>query len=1134
MQVDQTNLKAVLPLVEEKVAKALFVSIDGEFTGLWRDSNCRNTAIDSIDTRYAKSRDSAQHIGFLQFGLCTFEAAPDGSGFVASPFAFNLHPRVSAVGTDTTIAGFGGETVFSVQASSVSFLSNNHFDFNACIGKGLSFLSKEAETTLREQKKAEAVSKFKKRIMDASVAEPRIVVPDEGGSSTAPGPALAAKQAAAGADADINRSDIIRLINPKDIAWHADLIKRISEWNTAIKEKSPSLQFEGGDNEAERFPYLLLPQMSGAQRFWTYNIVEALSKAASGDGKSCSMLATVRTEDQASIPEDKQEWSKIIRITWVGEGTAGKAKWESIELTRMLAEVDTLIDEAIGFRKVIDVITRHKVPVVGHNCLLDLLHTSSKFLGPLPYNACDWARQLLDSFGTIYDTKYLASLHQCQAIPGATFPPLLRETFWHGSGLGPCYKSVAGPEAHKRVVRIPDPLPAPAPVPAPAPAPAAAPPAPIALAPTPYANGADADVVIPPLSAVSLLTKPVSAGDDAEGKTPNPAAGAATPAAASSSSAAAPAAATAPAAAPAAAPPQQRAPRTGGAGGAGGPGGDKKPEIKLMTVGMDLPSLAPVKVWLPKKLALEGAAADDTEGAGSAKRQKLSHEGPEEKMDVDESEDSISTADVQSSLVLVPDSSFDPEKHAHDAGADSYMTGVVFARMMALIGFGGYNRIKPNPAYVEFQQQQQKEQKEKQEAAAAAAATAAASSSSAEAGAAAAVAPVPAVPAPQAPPQHLLEPVPSEALTALLASLSPKEQSTTSASAGESAVDKDALSLAKACSNTLFIMTTTDAAFRSFYLSDAAELSRAGKARSSPSDLGLDDGSTGGTAIATTNRMLLSRIKADRSTLIYLSGLNGCVSNDDIVSAITTACPTIQPKAIDRRKHIHIINDHSAFVILPSTKDVVAVLEAVGVTSGTSGGSRGSGLTPTSSSAGQQQPSPLAALTSSAGAVRGWWSNLWSKLASTREATAASKAEAAAASEPPAEKRRAVAGGVDGSQPQPVPAPAGAGASSSSGGAAVVAESKDSLTAETKAILAQVESEIAGIPGALSRPKLTDFSVMSYEGYLRRFGAVYGDEVWTECLPRAAPASTSSSGAGGNRDKDKDIPLSSLVAALSK
>jgi poly(A)-specific ribonuclease len=59
----------------------------------------------------------------------------------------------------------------------------------------------------------------------------------------------------------------------------------------------------------------------------------------------------------------------------------------------------------LGFRKLL--ISESGLPVIGHNCILDMTHLHSKFMTPLPSSAAQFSSSLRTLFPCIVDTKYL-------------------------------------------------------------------------------------------------------------------------------------------------------------------------------------------------------------------------------------------------------------------------------------------------------------------------------------------------------------------------------------------------------------------------------------------------------------------------------------------------------------------------------------------------------------------------------------------------------------------------------------------------------------------------------------------------------------------------------------------------------
>lgn len=94
-----------------------------------------------------------------------------------------------------------------------------------------------------------------------------------------------------------------------------------------------------------------------------------------------------------------------------------RSRQESVFLKNGLEQGSTpskeaLINDAIGFRHVIDAIATSRKPLVGHNCALDLSHIYNKFISPLPASVAEFSSSLMIHFPTIIDTKYLIKFEQ--------------------------------------------------------------------------------------------------------------------------------------------------------------------------------------------------------------------------------------------------------------------------------------------------------------------------------------------------------------------------------------------------------------------------------------------------------------------------------------------------------------------------------------------------------------------------------------------------------------------------------------------------------------------------------------------------------------------------------------------------
>ncbi|KAI8823869.1 ribonuclease H-like domain-containing protein [Chytriomyces cf. hyalinus JEL632] len=72
---------------------------------------------------------------------------------------------------------------------------------------------------------------------------------------------------------------------------------------------------------------------------------------------------------------------------------------------KLIGELEYLI----GFRSVIDMISKSRKPVVGHNMYLDLCQTIQKFCFELPEAVAEFKTLCHNIFPTIYDTKHIAN-----------------------------------------------------------------------------------------------------------------------------------------------------------------------------------------------------------------------------------------------------------------------------------------------------------------------------------------------------------------------------------------------------------------------------------------------------------------------------------------------------------------------------------------------------------------------------------------------------------------------------------------------------------------------------------------------------------------------------------------------------
>ncbi|KAG0163432.1 hypothetical protein DFQ28_011700 [Apophysomyces sp. BC1034] len=128
MEVLKQTFEENYPEIKKSILEADFISIDAEFTGLTTSANSFYPH-DDLDTRYQKIRANVKEYTIVQYGVCAFKTTSDG--YIAKPYNFYIF------GCDTS--SITSSRSFGSNASSLSFLRENNFDFNKLIDGGIPF-----------------------------------------------------------------------------------------------------------------------------------------------------------------------------------------------------------------------------------------------------------------------------------------------------------------------------------------------------------------------------------------------------------------------------------------------------------------------------------------------------------------------------------------------------------------------------------------------------------------------------------------------------------------------------------------------------------------------------------------------------------------------------------------------------------------------------------------------------------------------------------------------------------------------------------------------------------------------------------------------------------------------------------
>ncbi|XP_039055780.1 poly(A)-specific ribonuclease PARN [Hibiscus syriacus] len=352
--VTRSNFDSALVELRSHVRAANFVAIDMEMTGItsapWRES----FEFDRFDIRYLKVKDSAEKFAVLQFGVCPFRWDSLKQSFIAHPHNFFVFPR-QEIPLDST------SYEFLCQTTSMDFLAKYQFDFNACINEGVSYLSRGQEDEARKRLK----SLNKDQLTNLS--------------------------------SDLRETTDLPLVRVADVLFTERMKKRLSEWrDELLQNRVGRPQDQGGQNDLN-------------QQFQT--VFFKMRPALDLNGFTSHQLSLIRMVT-------RKHFKDLAYVHRNGESTSEKfvvyTDSES-DRDRLVEEVkndyqrreEMKINDAVGFRHVIDLLSSENKLIVGHNCILDIAHIHSKFLGPLPLTAEEFVSCVNKYFPSIIDTKIL-------------------------------------------------------------------------------------------------------------------------------------------------------------------------------------------------------------------------------------------------------------------------------------------------------------------------------------------------------------------------------------------------------------------------------------------------------------------------------------------------------------------------------------------------------------------------------------------------------------------------------------------------------------------------------------------------------------------------------------------------------
>ncbi|CAH8354955.1 unnamed protein product [Eruca vesicaria subsp. sativa] len=357
-QVKKSNFKSALDEFRTSIDSSDFVAVSLENTGSHAAAWHRVSAIDTPQTSYLKAKYAAERYQIFQFALCP--SSLHGSKLTLHPYNFYLFPR------DELKLGMPSYS-FSCQASRLTAMARDGFDFNTCIYEGISYLSREQESA----------SKF----LSGNPILPHPIALPSSPSTVA------------------------------DTVFVGRIRSRVKNWRQSCIDSSSKT---GDDDLVSSLRKLVLgSEQYGSRLCLTIDVCSE---------RQVQLILEMLTEFSDDVVPlliaSKSRGTQAVRAVFMS------SKDDKDLFKRELHDLENEENRRVrGFREVVDLISSSRKPVVSQNYLSDFTSIHAKFLGPLPSNVDDFTRSLSSAFPNVVDLsqlmKEISPLSNVSNLPAA-------------------------------------------------------------------------------------------------------------------------------------------------------------------------------------------------------------------------------------------------------------------------------------------------------------------------------------------------------------------------------------------------------------------------------------------------------------------------------------------------------------------------------------------------------------------------------------------------------------------------------------------------------------------------------------------------------------------------------------------
>ncbi|KAF9570497.1 hypothetical protein EC968_001771 [Mortierella alpina] len=157
---------------------------------------------------------------------------------------------------------------------------------------------------------------------------------------------------------------------------------------------------------------------------WIADVIASI-KAWKVDGKAMNFI-NIQTHNAYQRRLVYQEVRRLWPTELHARGQSGhinitKTTEKQLEIQQQQrhSDVQRDVENSIGFRAVIDLLSACGKPIVGHNIVVDLAYILAQFVGPLPPTMEEYKKMIHNTFPNVMDTKYVS--YTAEALRGMSY-----------------------------------------------------------------------------------------------------------------------------------------------------------------------------------------------------------------------------------------------------------------------------------------------------------------------------------------------------------------------------------------------------------------------------------------------------------------------------------------------------------------------------------------------------------------------------------------------------------------------------------------------------------------------------------------------------------------------------------------